>query len=90
MTHFADTDAGQTFIASANSRETSREIMAAIAFHARNIEEAEALWNGDGFGVICHPSDLWETITGNGNYDAEDFVWGASGSNWWAHIQAAF
>ena len=64
MTKFSDTQEGETFIASGDGRETSPEIMEAIAFFARNLAEAEALWNGDGFGTICHPSDLRERVTG--------------------------
>ena len=89
MTKFNETDAGLTFIASGDSRETSREIMEAIAFFACDEAEAVALWNGDGFGTVCHPSDLWEHVTGNGRREADEFVWGAAGANWWADIQAA-
>lgn len=86
MAYFAETDAGLAFIASAESRETDVRIMRAIAFFADNKEEAELLWNGDGFGVICHPSDLWETVTSNGLYDASEFCWGAAGNRWWDAI----
>jgi hypothetical protein len=80
------TDAAE-FISTADSRETSREIMEAIAFFACNREEAERLWKGDGFGQICNPSDLWEHVTGNGRREADEFYWGAAGSKWWNHIQ---
>jgi hypothetical protein len=83
MTKFIDTDAGEEFIASARSRETSREIMEAIAFFARNEEEALALWNWDGLGYICNLSDIWERVTHNGIRSAEDFFWGAAGPAWW-------
>lgn len=86
MTAFQDTDAAAEFIATADSRETSPEIMKAIAFFARDINEAEALWEGDGFGRICNPSDLWERVTKNGLRDAEDYCWGAEGHNWWNSI----
>jgi len=43
MTNFSDTDAGAEFIASGASRETSPEIMEAIAFFARNGKEADAI-----------------------------------------------
>jgi hypothetical protein len=72
---WCDTDAGIVFIATANSRETSREVMAAIAFLARDIAEAEAVWAGD-MGGICHPSDLWEAATKNGLIDPETLYWG--------------
>lgn len=88
MTTWTETQEAEDFIASGESRETSREIMQAIAFFARNLAEAEALWNGNGFGAICHPTDLWERVTGNGQRDPEGVVWGAAGSGWWAHISA--
>jgi hypothetical protein len=76
MSTFEDTDAGMAFIASADSRETSPEVMRAMAFFARDLAEAEALWNGDGFGRICHVSHLWEAATGNGRIDADTLFWG--------------
>jgi hypothetical protein len=47
MTNFRDTDDAATFIATAASRETSIEVMRAIAFFARDLTEAEAIWDGD-------------------------------------------
>lgn len=89
MTAFRDTEAAETFIASAASRETSTEIMQAIVFFARDLAEAETLWNGDGFGTICNPSDLWEHVTGNGLRDASDYFWGSEGNRWWATLSVA-
>lgn len=83
MTKWNETQEAADFIATGGSRETSPEIMKAIAFFARNKEEAEALWNGEGFGRICHPTDLWEHVTGNGLRNPEEFCWGASGFLWW-------
>jgi hypothetical protein len=88
MTKFNESDEGLAFIASGDSRETSPEIMEAIAFFARDLDEAEALWNGDGFGQIANPSDIWEHVTRNGLRDACDYVWGAAGANWASHIGA--
>lgn len=88
MAAFAETDAGAAFIASAASRETSNEIMETIAYLARSADEAELVWNGDGFGAVCHPSDIWEIVTGNGVRDADNFCWGAAGSRWWGDIQS--
>jgi hypothetical protein len=88
MTKFNETDEGRAFIATGDSRETSKEIMDAIAFFARNIDEAEALWNGDGLGQIANPSDICEHVTRNGLRDATDYVWGAAGANWAAEIGA--
>ena len=82
-TPFSETPEGEAFIASGPSRETSPEIMEAIAFFSRNLAEANAIWSGD-FGGICHPIDLWENVTKNGLKDPSNFVWGESGANWWA------
>lgn len=76
MTNFADTTAGQEFIASGDSRETSNTIMEAIAFFARDIAEAEALWDGAGIGVAANLTDVWEQATGNGRTDDTDLMWG--------------
>lgn len=86
MANWCETDEAAEFISTANSRETSREIMEAIASLARDLDEAEALWDGDGFGRIANPSDIWERVTGNGRRDASDYCWGAAGTDWWAAI----
>lgn len=85
---FADTAEGEAFIATAASRETSPEIMRAIAFFAQNLAEAEAVWSGDGLGAVCHASDIWEHVTGNGQLDATEFCWGAAGIRWWAELNS--
>lgn len=46
MTKFIDTPDGEFFLDSANSRNTSLKIMAALAFFARLTNEAEKLWDG--------------------------------------------
>jgi len=76
MTNFYDTDAADAFIATADSRETSREIMIAIAFFARNEREAVSLWEGDGIGVFAHLTDIWEHATGNGRISDKEIFWG--------------
>lgn len=73
---FYDTDAADEFIASADSRETSPEVMDAIAFLARDLAEAEALWEGDGIGRIANLSDIWEAATDNGRLDDDGLFWG--------------
>jgi hypothetical protein len=87
MTKFNETDVGQAFIASGASRETSPEIMEAIAFFARDEAEAEDFWNGD-FRDRVTPLDIWENVTNNGLHDAEDFCWGAAGSRWFSELTA--
>jgi hypothetical protein len=81
--HWRDTPEAADFIATGGSRETSPEIMQAIAFFSRNSAEAEALWNGEGFGTVCWPSDLYEHVTRNGLRNTEEFFWGASKNHWW-------
>lgn len=69
-----------TFIESAASRETSVEIMDAILWLARGNEaEAVRIWE--------EPTDkemlaLWERVTKNGLVSADEFCWGAAGSDW--------
>lgn len=76
MTNYIETPAGEAFIATAESRETSREIMEAIAFFARNDAEAAALWEGDGIGTVADLTDVWERATGNGLIDDAGLMWG--------------
>lgn len=85
MAKFNETLSGQIFIDSAASRETSPEIMEAIAFFARNSEESEAIWQGDMAGLV-HLNDIWENVTGNGGVDATRFVWGSAGDQWAAEL----
>lgn len=75
MIKFSETDAASAFIATADRRDTSFEVMRAIAGFARNLTEAEAVWNGDLDG-ICHPSDIYERATNNGLIDADTLYWG--------------
>ena len=76
MTKFFDTVAGADFIASGDSRETSPEIMRAIAFFARTADEAEAIWSGSDHETACHLTDIWEHATGNGRLDDSNLFWG--------------
>lgn len=76
MTKFRDTEAAAAFISTADSRETSKEVMEAIAFFARNEAEAVALWEGDGLGVVANLSDVWENATNNGARDDSELMWG--------------
>lgn len=73
---FATADA---FIATADSRETSVEIMRAIAQIARSAEEAENIW---AFADDCELIAILEIVTGNRRGDASDFCWGAAGFRW--------
>jgi len=77
MTKFSTT----AFIATAAARETSPEIMEAIAFLARNEAEAVQLWE-IGYSPAGDVADVQEIVTKNGRLDAEDFCWGAAGSRW--------
>ena len=81
MTQFNETEAARKFIASADSRETSREVMTAIAFFARDEAEAENIWNGDAIDIACSLTDIWEHATSNGTRDA-NLCWGETGGAW--------
>lgn len=64
------------FIASGDSRCTSREVMEAIAHFARTGDEAEALWDGTGFGGVATLADVCERATDHGKLDPADLFWG--------------
>lgn len=76
MTKFRDTDSAAAFISTAASRETSKEVMQAIAFFARDEAEAVALWDGDAIGTVANRSDIWENATNNGKIDDTELFWG--------------
>lgn len=68
------------FIESASSRETSKEIMEAIHFVAgRNDEEAVRIWEEPTEAELLA---IWERVTKNGLISADEFCWGAAGSQW--------
>lgn len=87
-TTFRDTPEAAAFIASADARRTSPEIMQAIVFFARNLDEAERVWDGE-FGIVCHALDIWERVTQNGRRDPTDYCWGEAGNDWWSAIEKA-
>ena len=84
MAKWNTTDEADAFIASGDSRETSPEIMEAIAFFAHNLEEAEDIWaEGPIVTDACTITDIWEHATGNGHKgDGSDLCWGAAGTDW--------
>ena len=76
MTQFHETPAGVAFIATAASRETSPEVMKAIASVSANTEQADALWSGDGIDIICGMSRLVGIATDFGKIETADLYWG--------------
>ena len=65
--------AREDFIATADSRNTAPEVMEAIAFYARDLSEAEAIWEGD------YSNELLEAIAAyatRNNQDPADLDWG--------------
>lgn len=89
MTQWMHTQEAADFIATGEIRKTSPEIMEAITFFARNLDEAERVWKGEGLGRICHLVDVWEYVTGNGMRNASDYVWGADGDQWFPTLPDA-
>ncbi len=81
MTKFNETAQGLKFIESADSRETSRDVMEAIAFFARNENEAIAIWEGDAIDAACTLRDIWGHATSNGVNDV-NLCWGMEGERW--------
>ena len=74
------------FIESAASRETSVELMEAIHFVAgRNDAEAVRVWEEPTEAELLA---VWKRVTKNGLIAADEFCWGAAGSNWADGINA--
>ena len=70
----------QHFIDTADSRETSPELMDAILFVADgNESEAVRIWEEP---TAEEAVSLWERVTKNGLVGSTEFCWGASGSKW--------
>ena len=68
------------FIESANSRETSVELMEAILYVADKSEAAAVrIWEEP---TQAEALAIWERVTKNGLIDSADFCWGAAGSRW--------
>jgi len=69
-----------TFLHSGDSRETSQEIIDAIwTISDKTDVDAERIWTEP------DPDELlaiWEIVTGNGNWAATEYCWGASGNQW--------
>jgi hypothetical protein len=76
MTKFAETQSAAKFIATHDSRETSPEVMEAIAFFAADLAEAEAIWADGHIGGEDFALPIWERATGNGRLDDETLFWG--------------
>ena len=82
MMRWRDTPEADAFVASADSRETSPEILRAIAWFADSLDEANACWEDPDRSGVATVLDIWERVTGNGRRPAEDYCWGAAGSRW--------
>jgi hypothetical protein len=76
MSKFAETQSAAEFIATYDSRETSPEVMEAIAFFAADESEAETLWADGCIGADDFTLSVWECATGNGRLDDETMFWG--------------
>lgn len=77
MANFAQTDAAIDWIATGDSRETSKRVMEAIACLARDEAEAEAIWSDGGDQVLA----VWEIATSNGAHDPDGIYWGGRSLN---------
>lgn len=76
------TGAGTTseFLSSADSRETSRELMDAILYVAGGDEAvAVRVWEDP---TEAEALAVWERVTNNGLTPSNEFCWGVSGSAW--------
>jgi hypothetical protein len=77
ITTIRESDAERAaFFAPSEGRNISIEILEAITFFARDINEAERLLNGD-FGCLPNcKTAIWEHATRNGLIDDNDLHWG--------------
>ena len=74
------------FLDSADSRETSIELMEAILKTARDNEvEAVSIWEDPTEEQLIA---VWEVVTKNGLSDASEFCWGESVDSWAEDITA--
>ena len=77
MTLFRDTNAAAEFIATADSRNTSPEVMRAIAHYAHDRAQAVATWDGNGYSwdgsSVGH---IARHATDNGRLHGADLHWG--------------
>jgi len=74
----------EAFADSADSRETSKEIIDAILAVAGNSDaEAVRVWEAP---TEAEALAVWERVTKNGLRDSADYCWGASGSDWAAQL----
>ena len=71
--------AAVAFVATADSRETSPEIMQAIAGLARDEDDASRIWDEP---TEAEALSIWETVTKNGLRASKSFFWGAAGERW--------
>jgi len=68
------------FVKTADSRETSIELMEAILRVAGGNEAmAELIWDAPSGEQM---TAIVEIVTNNGQLETTDFYWGASGTNW--------
>lgn len=68
------------FLSSADSRETSAELMQAILYVAgRDETEAVRIWEAPSESEMLA---VWERVTKNGLLQANEFCWGAAGHDW--------
>jgi hypothetical protein len=71
------------FVASGDARETSREVMEAIAHFAVDADHAVVIWE-EGLGMTGPDStEFWSMVTEGGERASGDFCWGAAGRAWW-------
>jgi hypothetical protein len=78
---YADFSTEESFLLSAESRETSISIMTAIwsIAHPKTYEEATRIWEDPTNEEFLA---IWEIVTGNDLRPSTDYCWGDCGSNW--------
>ena len=69
-----------SFINSADSRDTSQEIIDAIAALAITNFHAIGIWNDPSPQEL---ESIWEAVTLNGEIPSTEFYWGEAGNRWY-------
>ena len=72
----------ERFVDESDSRETSREILEAIAKRAVDYREAVRIWEDPASLNDSELIALWEAITGNGRITSGSLYWGGEGTHW--------
>jgi len=69
----------EQFMNSSNSRQTSPEILEAIAIQSDSARSPADIWDDPTYPEALA---IWEIVTNNGLRDSAEYLWGEMGSVW--------